>query len=260
MATVEKVELKTAWQLLRAKYPIGECVLLEEVSDKTGRRNRSADFIVVNLWPSRGNSIIGFEKKTYRSDWLNELKNPEKQEAIFKYCDYFYLLTDRENVAKIEEIPENWGWVHSDGKRLKVIKEAVKLNPVPCTRGFVCSMLRRADSKDGFVRKEEIEDRIKSAVESAIARENQKADYKAKEYDNLIKRIEAFKEASGIDIESKWSWRGGKEIGEAVKKVMTLDECNPLGRLTQLQTYINRIQEQVQSQIDIASEVQKNIN
>lgn len=69
----------TAYSVLRAKYPETECVLMQEVSDASGHtRSRSLDFMVVNLWNSRGLSVIGIEKKTNLGDWLKELKNPAK--------------------------------------------------------------------------------------------------------------------------------------------------------------------------------------
>lgn len=246
---------KTVWQLLRNKYPAGECVLLEEVSDTTGGRNRSADYIVVNLWPSRGNSIIGFEKKTYRSDWLNELKKPEKQEAIFKFCDYFYLVTDTENIAKIEEIPENWGWMHSDGVRLKIIKQAPKLQPIPCTRQFMCAMMRRADSKEGFVKREDIEERISQEVEQAIARNTKLGDQKIRDYDDLVQKIKDFEDTSGIKINEQWSWQSGKQIGEAVLKVMNWDENRESNKLKNLHESAIKIVKSIAEQIKRVEEI-----
>lgn len=209
------------YQLLRNKYPENECVLMCEVSDSTGFRNRSADYIVVNLWPSRGNSVIGFEEKTYRSDWLNEMKNPKKQEAIFKYCDFFYLITSAENVAKLEEIPANWGWMHCKGNRILLMKPAPKLNPEPLSRQFVCSMLRRAASKEGFIHTDSIEDRIKSKVAEAIAKAELESGNVAKDYNDLKEKVEVFEKTSGIPIsDRRWIRNKPEKMGEAVVKIV----------------------------------------
>lgn len=241
---------KTAWQLLRNKYPEGECVLMEEVSDTTGGRNRSADFIVVNLWPSRGNSIIGFERKSFRSDWQSELKKPNKQEAIFKFCDYFYLLTDKDNVAKIEEIPENWGWMHCENSRIKIIKNAPKLQSIPCSSQFMCAMLRRAASKEGYVHKSDIEERIELGIEQAVAKRIRENDRKIKEYDELVTRVGEFEKASGVDIRSRWSWNSGKEIGEAVKTIMTWQTVNQEEKLQRLKKHASDILDSINKQIE----------
>lgn len=131
MSEVKQKKL-TPWEVLRFKFPAQEYVLIEEVSDASGfSRSRSLDYMLVNLWNSRGLAITGIEKKTNRGDWLKELKNPAKQENHFKYCDYFYLLTDKDGVAKIEEIPPNWGWYHINGSGiLKTMKVAPQYLPI----------------------------------------------------------------------------------------------------------------------------------
>lgn len=231
-------ENKSSWQLLRNKYPEGECVLMEEVSDITGGRNRSADFIVVNLWPSRGNSIIGFERKSYRNDWLREMKMPEKQEAIYQYCNYFYLLTDKENVAKLEEIPVNWGWVHNDGTRLKTMKVAPSLTPIACSKKFICAMLRRAASKEGFVHVDTIKEKLDTAEERGALKAANTRDFKIRAYDSLMESINEFETASGIKIAEK-NWRfDPKKTGEALKLVLD-------GEIPRLEDRIKKIQKDI---------------
>jgi len=132
--------------ILRKRYPESEYALMQEVSNDAGfNRSRSADYIVMNLWPSRGLALLGFEQKASRSDWLSELKKPEKAESIFKYCDYWYLITTEEGIAKLEEIPETWGWVCIKGGKIHTMKDAPKLTPEPVSRGMLaCCMFRVA--------------------------------------------------------------------------------------------------------------------
>ena len=49
-------------------------------------RIRVADFIAQDLWESAGMHLIGHEVKVSRSDWLTELADPTKAEAIKRYC------------------------------------------------------------------------------------------------------------------------------------------------------------------------------
>lgn len=157
----------TAWQVLRNKFPAEEYVLIAEVSDASGfSRSRSLDFMLINLWQSRGLAVTGIERKSNRGDWLKEIKNPAKQENHFKYCDYFYLLTDKEGVAKLEEIPANWGWYHINEKgMLKTLKAAPKLSSIPIERSLLCAMLRRADDKRDYVHKDNLEEQIATRAE-----------------------------------------------------------------------------------------------
>lgn len=181
-------QVKNLWSILRAKYPENEYVLMEEVSNAAGfNRSNSADYIAVNLWPSRGLAINGIELKSFRSDWLRELKKPDKAESIFQYCDYFWLLTTDETIAKLEEIPVTWGWMTVKGCKIKVLKDAPKLTPAQLSKGFLISMLRRAADKTSFVHKDSIEDKIKQHVEIALEQKGRENDRKLKRAEELSK-------------------------------------------------------------------------
>lgn len=211
-------------QLLKKKYPSNECVVLREVSDSTGGRSRSLDYMVINLWPSRGLSITGIELKSNRSDWLRELKDPAKQERHFKFCDYFYLLTNG-NVAKIEEIPETWGWMEIVNGRFIVKKDAPKLIAEQVTRNMLCAMLRRADEKDDYVLRAEIQDEIKAAEQRGFERSERQRSTRKDDFDYLKETVAKFQEQTGVDITAA-SYKGfvmKKEVGEAVKIVLEND-------------------------------------
>ena len=239
----------TAYQALRNKYPATECVLLEEVSNGTGAsRDRSLDYMVINLWPSRGLSVIGIEKKSHRSDWLNELKTPQKQEAHFKHCDFFYLLTDNDNVAKPEEIPTTWGWMHLKGSSIKILKEAPKLSPEPIGRSFMCAMLRRAASKDGFIHKDEIEERILQEVKSRADYKSQNYDHIRNELDRLQNTVHEFEVASGVKID-QYTRSAGK-IGKAVSVVLSNSTEEYHEKLTMLYRRVESIQSSIKNAIN----------
>lgn len=207
----------STYQVLRNKFPANEYVLICEVSDKSGfSRSRSLDYMLINLWESRGLAITGIECKSHRTDWLKELKNPAKQENHFKYCDHFYLLTDKENVAKLEEIPATWGWVHINEKGiLKTMKAAPKLQPIPVDRSLLCAMMRRAADKTGFIHSSEVEDTIQARAEQIADKNKNEFKWKAGEYDELKKMVDDFEKASGINISHRWGDQPAK-IGNAV--------------------------------------------
>ncbi len=217
-----KTEKLNTHALLLKKYPPGEYALMAEVSDAAGfGRSRSADFVAMSLWPSRGLSITGFERKSYRGDWLKELKTPEKAENIFQYCDYWYLLTDSEDVARIDEIPETWGWMHVLNGKIRVMKYAPKLNPVPLTKHFIATMLKRSyqDAAD-YIHRSEIENKITEARAEGVELGKKTAGY---ERDRLIRNFEElkttvtnFEDAAGIKIESGWRF-DAKKTGAVVR-------------------------------------------
>lgn len=246
-----KPKKKSTWQCLRDKFPENECVLMQEVSDKSGfSRSRSLDYMVVNLWESRGLSITGIELKSNRSDWLRELKNPKKQENHFKYCDYFYLLTDNEGVASAGEIPEAWGWYHIKGSRIFTMKNAPKQNAAPVDRSFLCAMLRRAADKGEYVRIESIQDQIDIAVNNDRVHNETKGKYAISNLEMLNKQIAEFEKHTGLKI-NDWHNTPAK-IGEAIK--VHLNHGDDIKR------YVSRLESTKRDVVTLLAQVEQSIN
>ena len=223
---------KTIHQILRSKYPEGEYVLVKEVADST-RRNRYLDYMVINLWESRGLSITGIEVKSYRSDWVKELKNPKKQELHAPYCDYFYLLTSDDKVAKMEEIPENWGWMTIKGDKIFTLKKAPKQNALPIPKHLMISIIRRADDKSDFVHKDSIKSTVDELAEQKIKSKLIEYDAKIANYEILKKIVEDFENASGIELRRGWRYNPS-EIGKTVRYLASQDFKDLSGRLKSL--------------------------
>ncbi len=130
---------------LARKFPAPEYALFYEVSDATGgRHSRSADAIAMGLWPSRGLSLQGFEIKVSRSDWLSEMRNPAKAEAIARFCTYWWIVTPP-GIVKDGELPEGWGLYEVQPNGIRCVKQAPKLEPQPIEMPFLAALLRRAD-------------------------------------------------------------------------------------------------------------------
>lgn len=136
-------------EALRMRYPVGELgtssfALLEEVADSTGGANRYADAIGMELWKSNGYEWHGFEIKTSRADWLNELKDPSKADAFKRYMDRWWLVIGDEAIVKAGELPTGWGLLApSSGVMLRVVTKAPKLAPEPMPRSFLAAIMRR---------------------------------------------------------------------------------------------------------------------
>ena len=211
------------YSTLRGRFPENEYVLMREVSDGAGfDRSRSADYIAVNLFPSRGLSIHGIELKSFRGDWLNELKNPKKAENIFQYCDYFWLLTQDEKIAKIEEIPPTWGWLNIKGDRIYTKKKAPVLKPKHITKSFMCAMLKRASDKRGYVLRDSIKEEVDRAFTQGGEHSSQEITRMKNKLNEIEKNVHEFEKASGIglcELSSDHFWRDPKKMGEAFKFV-----------------------------------------
>lgn len=130
-------------------------VVAEHVRNDSGFwAARTADFMAVDMFPSTGNAIHGHEVKVSRSDWLSELKKPEKAEVFLDLVDYWWLVVSDAKIVKDGELPHGWGLMALSPGGLRVRKKALALRTVrgsslddhraaqPVPRGFATSLMR----------------------------------------------------------------------------------------------------------------------
>ena len=191
---------------LRLRFPRESHALLFEVADTTGGTRRYADAVAIGLWSSHGHAIEGVEVKISRSDFLNEMKQPQKSEAVFKFCNRWWLACPKDMV-KPAEIPHTWGLLelHSDGVLRQKVK-APKLTPIGCTMGFLAALLRRHAGVDEEMAKNEIDREVQMATERIRVRLEEKAknDYSSRVRlaEESLKTVERIKEETGLDLTS----------------------------------------------------------
>ena len=145
---IDKITSNTLVDLLRERHPSGEWAFFEQLANGTGSHaNRWADAVAMNLWPSRGMALHGFEVKVSRTDWKKELSQPEKAEEIAQYCDYWWLVVSNGALVAPGELPDGWGlmaYTTKGGKpTLEVIVQAAKTEAKPFTRHTVAATGRK---------------------------------------------------------------------------------------------------------------------
>lgn len=130
--------------LLAARYAEPRHVLLPHVANATGwKRQRVADAVIFELWPSDGLHLIGVEIKCHRSDWLREVARPIKREAVAQFCDQWIVVADVDVVKPAELRPgEGLMEVRASGLVTVVKPEDVEAQPV--SREVLCAAVRRA--------------------------------------------------------------------------------------------------------------------
>lgn len=202
-------------------------VVLEQVRNSTGYgpRTRTADAIVMSLWPSRGLTLMGFEIKVSKSDWKSELAQPEKAEEISRFCDCWNIVAPP-GIVELSELPPTWGLYEAHERKLKLVRAPVLEKEVqPISRGFLGALLRAATT--GVVPVSEVESSVNTRVEREIEHRLQWAvDERAPEYKARERELETtkahlasermwrerFEAASGITISSYDGGRIGKAI------------------------------------------------
>jgi len=116
------------------RYAVAEHVRSHAGFDAT----RTADFIAMDLWPSKGLAMHGHEVKVSRSDWLNEMKHPEKAAEFIPYLDYWWLVVPNLTIVRsLNELPPTWGLMTAGNGRLHVARPAKRnhnIQDLPRTR------------------------------------------------------------------------------------------------------------------------------
>jgi hypothetical protein len=193
---------------------------LRELRNDTGfQSTRACDALAVGMYHSRGQLLIGFEKKVSRADWLRELKEPEKAEAIAQFCDEWYVVVPDAAIVQLDELPRTWGLLHVT-KGIRTLKQAPTLTPRPIDRGFLAAIVERSIEqavKPYLVTKEEAKQR---ELDAAFERGKGSAARELEYARELVEQVKAFEDASGLKIER---YVDGRELGERVKAVQQKD-------------------------------------
>jgi len=197
---------------LKQRYTGDEWAYFPQVRNGTGWGpvTRTADALAFNLWPSRGLTLIGFEVKADRNDWLRELKQPDKSAEIQKFCDHWFVVAAK-GIVQPGELPPTWGLLLPRGNGLAVSVQAPTLKAEPLSREFIASLLRKA--KGYVATPEETTAALKSAFAGGKADGKLECKWELDKYERMKERVSTFEEKSGLSIDA---WDAG-EIGEAVR-------------------------------------------
>lgn len=217
--------------LLRARFCSPEWAIFFEVGDGTGlNQRRWADAVAMNMYPSRGLEIHGFEIKVSRSDWLRELKQPEKSSTVQQYCDRWWIVAPKD-IIKPGELPPTWGHYDVTPGGIRQIVAAPKLDAIPTTRAFMAAMMRRASGVD--------EDEVKAAVErerqkleeqysARVEREVQARSYKA---DAALEKLAEFERETGLSLDH---YSAITDIADAVRFIRETGALKTWGGLVSM--------------------------
>jgi hypothetical protein len=215
-----KAETHEVREALRARFAAPAWAIFDEVGNGTGSRcDRHADMVAVSLWPSRGLELHGIEIKVSRQDWLKELKDPAKADAIQKFCHRWWIAVGDDKIVQAGELPPNWGLLVLSGKTLRARTEAPPLSPEPLSMLFVAALLRRAGEAAEKVRSAGFSEGYQKGLGSAPKEGQQEIDKLTRELKGIRESIEVFEQASGVKIGHRWQ---GGDIGAAVKRVMAV--------------------------------------
>lgn len=168
-------------------------VILFEVGDGAGFSNRGwSDAIAMQIWPSKGLEILGFEIKATRSDWLRELDRPEKNRTWQEFVDAWYVVAAKD-VVKLEELPPDWGLMVPKGadslriaSRPKTTERKKWNDPIP--RDIVAAVFRAAGNERRWATRQARDD-IRLQEAQRLGEEIETLRRQAREYEKKYEEI-----------------------------------------------------------------------
>ena len=107
---------------------------------------RTADFIALDTWKSGRFELHGHEVKISRSDWLRELKKPEKAAEFIPYMNRWWIVVPDLNIVKADELPEQWGLLAFSTGALRAVRKAPRLTATPLTPSRFVALMRAVQS------------------------------------------------------------------------------------------------------------------
>ncbi len=244
-------------EALKTKFSGTDYAFLTEVPAVIGGQSRRIDALTMGLWQSRGLDLSAYEIKVNRSDWLSELKKPEKAEEINKYTDFMWLVISDAKIAKMEEIPQKWGLMVYKSEKLWIEKKAERLNPIPITREFLAAMLRVACQSDRNI-ENEISNKLYSEYRRGYDQGIEDAKIRAEKAETIISE---FNRLSGIHM-SEYNYG---EISALLPLLRNKDLVNNFiqnhtSKLTNLLFFNKSNIEQFQKQIEDLNLIKNNLN
>jgi len=246
----DKVTAEDIREALKIKFSRPEWALFFEVGNGTGGNlKRWADAVSMNMYPSRGLAIVGFEIKVSRSDMQKELEQPKKAEEVGKFCNHWYLVVPKGLIQECDIIPDAWGILEYSEKGLRQTKKPKDLEAQPVTKAFVAAMLRRESeswdkkvAEEVYKRSRERIEMVEKNFEDQLKREQEQME---KRHKQLLNEVKNFETASGVRISS---YTDGEELGKAVALIRKIG-------VTGTYSLINGIRRNMESFLKETSEI-----
>ncbi|HEY4669718.1 MAG TPA: hypothetical protein VIH05_08085 [Tepidiformaceae bacterium] len=128
--------------LLARHDPAKGWVFLIEAPMDIGGGHHAVDAWAINCFASQNHRRVGYEVKVSRSDFVGELKKPDKTARSARFCTSFYFACPV-GVLKPADVPDPYGLVHVFEKGTTRVVKKSTLPPSDPTWGLVGRLLRR---------------------------------------------------------------------------------------------------------------------
>jgi hypothetical protein len=225
-ATDEPKRVWTAeelYELLEQRFCLPEWGLFPQATAAGMGGSHYADAMALNLFPSRGMELHGFEIKVSRNDWRRELKDPAKADALAKFCDRWWVVVSSKDLVKPGELPPTWGLLYPRSGTLYTGVQAPKNPDVkPLDRGWFAGLIRRAQAHKDLHAREAIQLATRKAERAAQERVDEQV---REEVDRQLAQYRKLEEAIGIKVSDYDFQRySGEKVGRALRMLLDGNE------------------------------------
>lgn len=118
-----------------------------KIGNHTINPEQRFDVFVLDLYPSNKHLRTVYEIKVSRSDFLHEIKNPEKRKTALLFSNQFYFVVPT-GLVKKEEIPNECGLIYvSENLGTRIMKEAPMRNSIEPSWNFLATIARRVQAE-----------------------------------------------------------------------------------------------------------------
>lgn len=151
----------------------GRYAVLTHVRTGAAWDQQEIDAVVFCLWPSDSHSLMAFEAKCSRSDWLREIRpDTSKSARARRLCDSFSIVAPL-GIVMPGELPAGWGLLSASHTTSGAVQMRWMVMPTPrpekpeIARTFLVALLRAADAVPGMRsgRKRATVDKIEATAE-----------------------------------------------------------------------------------------------
>lgn len=277
---------------IRRLYPSREYLVLRHIRSGSGNNARIADALAIGLWRSRNVQVHGFEMKSSRTSWEQDLRIPAKAEEIAQYCHYWWVVAGNDSMVRESELPEGWGLYAVIEKELRVLVQAKELNPKPLAADFMAYLIRGAiDQQTAALTDDERDSQYKMGYEKGFddgSSESKKGDSAAIEalterLHDALKSTKELEKVLGVRFErldkdgarllgnlirmygvirdhDKIPVENIRKLVEGHKFLMKQPIDKVIGRLIDIKRSVQEMQTFIDEQLERIPEVEKRLN
>lgn len=121
-------------------------VLAEQVRYDPTYGHAIADAISVDTWRSGHHALHGYEVKVSRSDYLREVRDPQKHLTWARHCERWWIVAPDSKVVGPADLPHGWGLLLLDRNgRLYQQRAALRrTDPDPLPLSAIAGLMRAA--------------------------------------------------------------------------------------------------------------------